>query len=68
MNYNPKTKELEGKVEVFNVGTAQRIMNSIIWGNPEGNPFKHLSDKVDLSPNDPVFRGEPYDNPDNTPH
>jgi hypothetical protein len=29
---------------------------------------QHLSDIVDLSPTDPVFRGEPYNNPDNTPH
>jgi hypothetical protein len=71
MIFNPKTMQLEGEIEHIPKDTVKRIMNRVVWGNPEGKlaPQKpHLSDIVDLSPNDPVFRGEPYINPDNTPH
>lgn len=33
MIFNPKTLQLEGEIEVIEKGTANRIINNVIWGN-----------------------------------
>ena len=40
MAYNKETKMIDDKVEVLEKGTAERIINNVIWGDSEYNPNK----------------------------
>lgn len=37
MSYNKKTKQIDDVVELPEQGWSKRVLNSLIWGNPEGH-------------------------------
>jgi hypothetical protein len=37
MSYNKHTKKIDDEVELPERGWAKRIVNNLIWGNPQGN-------------------------------